>query len=163
MKTLIALRHAKSDHPPGVADFDRSLNERGVRDASLAGKVLLDRGLVPDVMVSSAARRARMTAAHVASACGFDREILVTGDLYEAGTWDMVTVIQRMPESAATAVIVGHNPGLWSLVNLLTAPVESFPTAAWAQICLPVDCWAELTEMTRGDLAGLWSPKSERL
>ncbi len=162
MKSLIVLRHAKSEHPPGVADFDRSLNDRGKRDAVRVGEVLLERGLKPDVIVSSSARRARKTAERAARACGHDRAIVETEDIYEAGPWDIITVIQQIPEDAATAMIVGHNPGFWSLVQTLGGAIDQFPTAAWAQLRLPVEFWGEVSEMTRGELVELWYPKVEQ-
>lgn len=162
MKTLIVLRHAKSEHPPGVADFDRSLNDRGKRDALRVGEVLLERGLKPDVIVSSSARRARKTAVRAAGTCGYDRVIVETEDLYEAGPWDIITVIQQIPENAATALIVGHNPGFWGVVQRLGGSIDQFPTAAWAHISLPVEAWGEVTEMTRGELVELWYPKNEQ-
>lgn len=162
MKTLIVLRHAKSEHPPGVADFDRSLNDRGKRDAQRVGEVLLERGLTPDIIVSSAARRARNTAVRVAQTCGFDSNVVETEDLYEAGPWDIVTVVQQIPEDAATALIVGHNPGFWSIANRFTGEIDHFPTAAWASIQVPIEFWAEIGEMTRGELAEFWYPKIEQ-
>jgi phosphohistidine phosphatase len=162
MKTLIVLRHAKSEHPPGVTDFDRSLNDRGKRDALRVGEVLLERGLKPDVIVSSSARRARKTAGRVAGTCDYDRDIIETEDLYEAGPWDIITVIQQIPEDAATALIVGHNPGFWSVTQRLGGSIGQFPTAAWAHISLPVEVWGEVTEMTRGELVELWYPKIEQ-
>jgi phosphohistidine phosphatase len=162
MKTLILLRHAKSEHPTGVADFDRSLNERGKRDAVRVGEVLLERGLTPDIIVSSSARRAHRTAVRAAKSCGFKSDILETEDLYEADPWDIVTVIQQFPEEATTALVVGHNPGFWSLVQTLGGAIEQFPTAAWAHIRLPVEFWAEITEMTRGRIVELWYPKAEK-
>lgn len=161
MKTLIVLRHAKSEHLPGVADFDRGLNGRGQHDALHVGEVLCDRGLIPDVIVSSSARRARRTAARVAKTSGFDRDIIETEDLYEAGVWKVITVIQQIPEDAVVALIVGHNPGFWSLVQTLAGAIDQFPTAAWAQIRLPVEFWAEVTDLTRGELVELWYPKCE--
>jgi len=162
MKTLIVLRHAKSEHPPGVADFDRSLNDRGKRDALRVGEVLLERGLTPDVIVSSSARRARKTVARVAQTCGFERDVVETEDLYEAGPWDIITVIQQIPEDASTALIVGHNPGFWSLVQTLGGAIDQFPTAAWAQLSLRVEFWGEVSEMTRSELVELWYPKLEQ-
>ena len=162
MKTLIVLRHAKSEHPLGVADFDRGLNERGKRDALRVGEVLRERGLTPDIIVSSSARRARKTAHRVAQNFGYERDIVETEDLYEAGPWGIITVIQQIPEEAATAVIVGHNPGFWGLVQTLGGAIDHFPTAAWAGLRLPVEFWAEVTEMTRGELAEFWYPKTEQ-
>jgi phosphohistidine phosphatase len=70
MKTLLILRHAKSDHgEASLSDHDRPLNERGKRDSPRIGERLLEAGLVPEVILSSTAKRAKKTADKVAKAC----------------------------------------------------------------------------------------------
>ena len=79
MKTLIILRHAKSEHPAGVADFDRGLAARGKRDAVRAGEMLLEAGFVPEVVVSSTARRAQKTAKRIIEAMQFSGPLHLSG------------------------------------------------------------------------------------
>ena len=86
MKTLLILRHAKSDwETPDVADHDRPLNGRGKRDAPRMGRLLRDENLVPDLIISSTAKRARKTAKLVAEASGYEGEIRLAETLYLAG------------------------------------------------------------------------------
>jgi phosphohistidine phosphatase len=56
-------------------------------------------------------------------------------------------------------MIVGHNPGLEELVAQLTGEQQDLPTAALAQIALPIDQWRDLKPSTRGRLVGQWRPK----
>ena len=62
-------------------------------------------------------------------------------------------------DNVATVMIVGHNPGLEELVARLTGEPETLPTAALAQIALPIDRWSDLNTSTSGTLVGLWRPK----
>ena len=76
MKTVLLLRHAKSDWgDDGLADFDRPLAERGKKDAPAMGNVLVDFNCVPDKIVSSPAERAKQTSQLVAQACGYKKQI----------------------------------------------------------------------------------------
>lgn len=161
MKTLLVLRHAKSSWNDGaLADHDRPLNERGERDAPRMGNLLRQQRLTPDVIISSDAVRARMTAEAVAEAARYAGEIRLEPLLYGAAPDDILVVLRAAPDSnAATVMIVGHNPGLEALVGQLTGERQDLPTAALAQIDLPIDRWRDLDESTRGTLVDLWRPK----
>ena len=160
MKTLLVLRHAKSSwNDPTVDDHDRPLNGRGTRDAPRMGQLVHELGLAPDVIISSDAVRARVTAAAVADALGVADEIRLERRLYLATPSDIIAVLRSVPVSAATAMIVGHNPGLEQLAERLTGEANELPTAALAQISLPIERWRDLKLSTRGKLLGLWRPK----
>ncbi len=161
MKTLLILRHAKSswDHP-GLRDHDRPLNPRGRRDAPRMGRFLVERDLVPGRIVSSTAVRARTTA-ELASA-EFDREVEIetTSDLYHASPDGYIEVAEAMGGGAERLMVVGHNPGVTSLVRQLTGAGEYMPTAALAAVELDIDDWWDLGSAPRGRLIGLWRPKA---
>ena len=156
MKTLLVLRHAKSSwDDPALGDHERPLNKRGRRDAPRMGELVREYGLIPDVVISSDAVRARRTA----EAASFTGEIRLDSHLYLAGPADILSLLQRVRENAQTVMIVGHNPGLEQLVEQLTGEPQDLPTAALAQIGLPIDQWRDLKRSTRGTLVGLWRPK----
>jgi phosphohistidine phosphatase len=160
MKTLLILRHAKSSwNGPVRDDHERPLNDRGVRDAPRVGAVLRDHGLIPDVIVSSDAVRARLTAEAVVDAAGYSGQILLDRQLYLADPADILSVLRDVPENADIVMIVGHNPGLEDLVELLTDEAHDMPTAALAQVVLPIDSWRDLDLSTRGTLVDHWRPK----
>jgi phosphohistidine phosphatase len=160
MKTLLVLRHAKSSwDDSALDDHERPLNQRGRRDAPRMGKLMREYGLIPDVVISSDAVRARLTADAVAEAASFTGEIRRDSHLYLAGPADILSLLQRVREDAQTVMIVGHNPGLEQLVEQLTGKPQDLPTAALAQIGLPIDQWRDLKRSTRGTLVGLWRPK----
>ena len=161
MKTLLVLRHAKSSwSEEGIDDHARPLNSRGERDAPRIGRLLKDRRLLPDLIVSSDAVRARLTAEAVCRSSQFPGTMLLEPRLYHASAADIVAVLRTVVDSAvASVLIVGHNPGLEELITRLTGARESLPTAALAHVTLPIDRWSDLTTGTRGTLADLFRPK----
>lgn len=162
MKTLLILRHAKSDHAdPGLADHDRPLNERGKRDAPHVGERLLAASLVPDVILCSTAKRAKKTAEKVAKACGFAGGIAFTRELYLAPPAAYVDALSQLEDSITRAMVVGHNPGLENLLGELTGEYHAFPTAALAHILFEIESWYELPSNMRGKLVELWLPRQE--
>ena len=160
MKTLLVLRHAKSSRSdPTLQDHQRPLNDRGRRDAPRMGDFLREHGLIPDVVISSDAVRARQTAEAVADAARYAGETLLDERLYLATPADIVSLLRTAQENAGTVMIVGHNPGLEELIERLTGEQQDLPTAGLAQIVLPIDHWRDLTLSTRGPLVGYWRPK----
>ena len=160
MKTLLVLRHAKSSwNDPALDDHERPLNKRGRRDAPRMGELVREYGLIPDVIISSDAVRTRLTAEAVAEAARYAGEILLDPHLYLACPADIHSLLTTVRENAGTVMIVGHNPGLEKLVEQLTGERQDLPTAALAQIGLPIDQWLDLKLSTRGTLVGLWRPE----
>jgi phosphohistidine phosphatase len=160
--TLLVLRHAKAGGEPGVNDAERALTGRGRRNATEAGHWLLARGLLPDRVLCSSARRTRETWARVSGALGaaapaaaavsFDERV------YHAGARDMLHLIAAQPGDAATVLAVGHNPAFAELVALLTGRSGiAFPTSALAVVRL-TGSWAGLAPET-GELAEIWTPR----
>lgn len=164
MRTLLVLRHAKSDRgDPGVRDHERPLAPRGRRAAPRVGEWLRAQGLVPDVVRCSSARRAQETLALVAEPLG-DVDVEVDGSLYGAGTDGLVAAVRRLPDAAGSVLLVGHNPGFQELVLRLVDRGAArdrvrakFPTAALAVIALPVERWADVAE-GEGDLVAFVTP-----
>ena len=152
MRRLILLRHAKSDHPAGVADRERPLNPRGRRAAPVVGAHLAAEGLIPDLALVSPARRAQETWEAAADALG-KPEGRPAPEIYEAPWERVLETIRAAPDAAATLLVVGHNPGLGDLAQalagqgprkLLSRLASEFPTAAYAVIDLDADHWAAI-------------------
>ena len=160
MKTLLLLRHAKSSwKQPDVNDHDRPLNKRGKKEAPEVGKYLKANDLVPDMILSSTARRAQDTARTVADASGFEGDINLHQDLYLSDAACYLDIIQSLPDTANRVLVVGHNPEMDDLLTLLTDVAQHMTTAALAQIDLPLSSWQELNEATDGRLQNLWTPR----
>ncbi|MET0166696.1 MAG: histidine phosphatase family protein [Vicinamibacterales bacterium] len=160
MKTLLVLRHAKSSwNDPELDDHERPLNERGRRDGPRMGELVREYGLMPDLVISSDAVRAQLTAKAVTEAARYAGEILLDPRLYMASPADILSLLRMVRENADTVMIIGHNPGLEELVEQLTGERQAFPTAALAHIVLEIDQWRDLKRSTRGTLLGHWRPK----
>lgn len=149
---LLVLRHAKSAWDTNAAtDFDRPLSKRGRRDAPRVGSFLLEKGLVPDYVVSSPARRAWQTVLAVCEPMGLaENDMHWDSRIYHASTGSLMDVLAESPESAGRVLIAGHNPGLEMLVQTLCKqPVpmphdyKLMPTAAVAHLAIPT-AWQDL-------------------
>jgi phosphohistidine phosphatase len=143
-----------------MPDHDRPLKGRGERDAPQMGYLLLDAGLVPQLILSSTAKRARKTAEYVAAACGYDHEIVLEHALYQARPERHLHILRKIDDAYARVLLVGHNPGLEVLLEVLTGRSEWLPTAALAHIVLPITTWADVVPAADGELVDLWTPKT---
>jgi phosphohistidine phosphatase len=162
MKTLLLLRHAKSSHDqPGIGDHDRGLTERGKQNADRAGELLRERGLLPGIVLSSTARRARKTAKRVLRASGASAKRELLDDLYLAPPQSYATHIRELPDKFHTVLVVGHNPGMEELLQKLIGAVQSVPTTGLAQLEVPIESWADFSLGTRCQLSWFWSPSQE--
>jgi phosphohistidine phosphatase len=161
MKTLLILRHAKSSRDePELADHDRPLNERGKKAAKEAGRFLRDEDLVPDLIVSSTALRARKTAQKAAKQCEYPRAIELEEQLYLGNAPTHYKVVRKADASCKRLLIVGHNPGISEFLSqLVSGSEEDMPTAGLAVVQLPIRAWKELTARTRGKVLKFWRPR----
>lgn len=145
MKTLLLMRHAKSswDHP-GLRDFDRPLNGRGLKAAPLMGRYLRAQGISPDLILSSPANRAQHTAQLVKEAAQFAAPIHYEAGIYEAGPKELLHALFALEEGVRSVLLVGHNPGFNSLLEHLSGVREPLPTASIAHLALDTDTWPAL-------------------
>ncbi|WP_052499518.1 SixA phosphatase family protein [Streptomyces vietnamensis] len=118
-RRLFVLRHAKSAWPEGVADQDRPLGPRGLRDAPAAGSFLAESGVLPDLALCSPARRARRTWELAAAELAGPVPTRHDPRLYGADALELLDVLHDVPDEVATLLLVGHNPGLEDLILLL--------------------------------------------
>ncbi|HBI14589.1 MAG TPA: hypothetical protein DDY20_03595 [Desulfobulbaceae bacterium] len=149
MKHLLLCRHAKSSWKDGtLADFDRPLNGRGRQNAPEMGRRLRRRGVQPDLVVTSPARRALGTAKLLASECGvLKKNILVLDSLYDSYPAKLLLFIQSLDDRLGTVLLVGHNPEITILANILgNLGIENVPTCGIVALDFPVGSWAEVDE-----------------
>ncbi|HRQ88052.1 MAG TPA: histidine phosphatase family protein [Bacteroidia bacterium] len=162
MKQLFLIRHGKSDWDhPGLSDHDRTLNDRGRRDAPRIAAALAQRGVAPDAVLTSTAVRAATTAAAVATGLGLPPDrVEPLPELYLAPPATILRVVQGMDEAAGTAMVFGHNPGMHEAVNGFDRAmgVDAFPTLAVARLEFAVDYWGEI-EWGTGTLVELILPR----
>jgi phosphohistidine phosphatase len=160
VRTLLILRHAKSSWAQaGQDDWQRPLNDRGLRDAPAVGEWLREQSLVPDLIITSDAVRARTTAQAVAAASGYKGELVVEPSLYLATPDDAIAVLSGVADDARSVMIVGHNPGLEDLVAQLTDEHHGMPTAAIVHLTVPIARWSELDGTTAASILDTWQPR----
>ena len=150
-RTLILLRHGKSDWSTGDADFDRPLKKRGRNASGLAGQWLHSHELTPDFVIASPAKRTMQTAEISCSAMAIGKkQIYERKHIYLATPEDLLYVLADCPSEAQRVMMVGHNPGLEELLYFLingrlTIPEDGkiMPTATVAVLEMP-DSWTKL-------------------
>lgn len=159
-QTLLVLRHGKSSWAdPALDDHDRPLKGRGRRGAASIGHQLREADLLPDLVLSSTARRAHSTARRCLEASGAEAPLQVTRELYGGGAARHLDEIgRRAGDEIATVLVVGHNPDLEDLVATLTGEPVTLKTAFLAVISLDLDGWADLIT-ARGRLTRLLRPQ----
>lgn len=151
MKNLFLIRHAKSSWAEmGMKDFDRSLDERGLRDAPKMAKILRGMGVLPNLIVSSPAKRALTTAQYFATEFGFTfNNIDLQADIYEASESDLLHVIRALPDAAHTVLLFGHNPTLTYFPNRYSKDViDNVPTCGIVQLAVGTDSWSDFNQNT---------------
>lgn len=149
MKTLYLCRHAKSSWAdPGVDDFDRPLNERGLRNAPFMAKTFAQRGEPVELIVTSPANRALTTARFFAEALGtakndFTQERL----LYLAERPALAHIASQLPNDKHRVMLFGHNPGFTELTNHLSdAGIDNLPTCGLVRIDFALDHWQHISK-----------------
>ena len=157
MRRLILLRHSKAVPHTGRDDYERALTEGGRQDAERIGQFIARKGLIPDLAIYSSAERTRETAKIVEESWPRRVKSLAENGLYEATRETILAWVRRLPDKAAVAMIVGHNPGVADLANLLVdggaeddrlRMAGKFPTSAFAVIDIPVEKWADVEPRT---------------
>lgn len=122
VRRLILMRHAKADWPGGVADHERPLEARGHREAPVAGQWLVENGVIPDFILCSSALRTRQTCTWVCSGLGAQAPTPKLEDgLYAASAHRMLAVINQVPDTVTTLMVISHLPGVQDLVMLLAS------------------------------------------
>jgi len=136
-RTLLLLRHAKSDYPADTADHDRPLAPRGVREAGLAGAWLREHAPMIDRVLCSTATRTRQTLART----GIEAPVEYLDRLYDATPGTVIDVINRHGGDARTLLVVGHEPAMSQVAlglagggdhDAADAIARKFPTSAVA-------------------------------
>jgi phosphohistidine phosphatase len=164
-RELWLLRHGKAERYDGNEDYDRCLKKRGKRDAVRLGEWLKQHGLLPDLVISSPANRAIMTAKLVCDGLDIKRQHIQTEKrLYDEGLVRVKSVLADCPATFNRVLLVGHNPEFEDLLTYLVNPDDLpdaeklLPTCALARLVMPDD-WTQL-EKACAELASITYPKS---
>lgn len=150
MKQLVILRHGKAeDDTMAKDDYDRVLTDRGSMNATSMGSFILSKWGIPDLTLSSSARRAHDTAILATNSLGYPQnEIITDQNLYFAPARWILNVISKLPEEANRCLYVGHNPGITDLINDFGVRLDCLPTASAACFEFKIDSWRHITPDT---------------
>jgi phosphohistidine phosphatase len=144
MKTLLLIRHAKSSwNDPSLADFERTLNERGKRDAPAMAKKIHHRNIAIDLFVSSPAKRAKKTAESFMDEYDIkEKDLVISPSLYEGSTKNFYAVVEDLQNENNVVALFAHNPGITDFINSLECyPVYEMPTCGVFAIKIKTKNW----------------------
>jgi len=168
MLTLSLLRHAKSSwNNPAVPDHDRPLATRGVVDAPLMGRAMTERGIDPDLVLCSSARRTRDTLALVLPELKVEPKVVYEDVLYHASAAEMLEMMRAVPPGASRLMLVGHNPEIHALALDLVGSGpklyrdklrDKYPTAGLVVVNFTSGAWQSVT-VNSGELKLFLTPK----
>lgn len=171
MLTLSLLRHAKSSWKnPTLPDAERPLASRGVADAPVMGRAMTERGIDPELVLCSSARRTRDTLALVLPELKVEPKVVYEDALYHASPEEMLERLRALQPDASRVMIVGHNPELqtFALDLIGSGPKhmrdrlrEKYPTAALAVINFTAGLWSSV-DVNSGSLNLFLTPKELR-
>ncbi|MEU5895273.1 MULTISPECIES: histidine phosphatase family protein [Streptomyces] len=164
-RRIVLFRHAKADWPQ-VSDHERPLAERGRRDAPVAGRKLADSGIAFDLALCSTATRTRETWKLAVQELPQRPKTVYEDRVYEASPGELIAVLNETPDDVQNLVLIGHNPGIQGLTDVLAGSTEGdarerlnrrgFPTAAFAVLTYS-GSWKAL-EPGVATLVDYWAP-----
>jgi len=161
-RQLIVMRHAKAGELPGGPDMERALRPRGCKNASAAGRWLAERGLIPDLVLCSSARRARQTWQYVSAELGGEPGVINDPRLYHADARELLGVIAETDPHVRSLMYVGHNPAAADVTEILIGEPADFPTSGIAVIGVTMP-WPDLASGAGdglGELVASWGPRA---
>ena len=159
MKNLYLMRHAKSSwKDETLLDIERPLNSRGRRASQTVAGFIKKQKIIPDLVLSSSAIRARETTDIVLGAAKITTDLRFDERIYEAGANRLLEVIKQIDKTRKSVLLVGHNPGLEALLELLTGAVETMPTATLSKLTLKISDWSDINNKC-GTLEWIVRPK----
>jgi phosphohistidine phosphatase len=152
-RILVMVRHAKSSWAnPLQSDFERPLNDRGEHDAPMMGERLKKKGIIPDLIIASTAKRAKQTAKKIAKEVGYDADKIDWQEkLYHCIPSVFEEVIYDVDSPVKTVFIVAHNPGISAFVNQLSDKfsIDHMPTCGVVAAKFEADQWNEFIRVNK--------------
>ncbi|MEA4812358.1 MAG: histidine phosphatase family protein [Anaerolineaceae bacterium] len=161
-KTLFLMRHGKSSwKEKGIPDEKRPLKKRGVESATMIGRTLKANEIVPELILSSPAKRAKNTAEIVAKESHYPNKPELVESFYMGEPSDYIARLQQIPAEVDKVMLIGHNPGLEALLQLIDGHVDAMPTGSLAVVKLDVSSWEAVSMETTGNMIAFWDPEQK--
>ncbi|REG84472.1 SixA phosphatase family protein [Algoriphagus antarcticus] len=146
MKKIILVRHGKSAwNNPNLSDYERPLADRGLDDVPEMGFRLKEKGIFPDLIISSPATRAAQTAEILAEVLHIPKSKLsYDKNLYHASYATILKCIQRQDDTNDLIFVVGHNPGMNDFIDLFGGNLDNLPTSGQYGLLVDTAHWIQL-------------------
>ncbi|MCW3127814.1 MAG: histidine phosphatase family protein [Bacteroidetes bacterium] len=162
MKSVLLIRHTKSDWNSSPADFDRPIREDRKEDTRLIAKEIRKKGFKPDYIAASPARRTLQTAKIICDEWDYKfADIVQDRSLYESSTLEILSHLQGLDKKPKNAVVICHNPSITDFVNRYTnTGVDNVPTTGAVLITFDTDDWRSID--AGGKLEWFLKPKELR-
>jgi len=157
MKTLLLIRHSKSDWPEEMEDFDRPLTELGRTNAPKMAQLLLNKDVRIDRFVSSPAVRARETCELFSKV--FGKDFTTQEKLYRPSEDHFLSVIFDTENQVNSLALFSHNNGISNFANSLTDEIVNLPTSGVVAYEIDCDNWSYF-EMAKKKFLFFYSPKN---
>jgi phosphohistidine phosphatase len=147
MKKLFILRHTqKANEELTQDDYDRELSEEGIKDAKIIAHDFAMKNIPIDLIVSSPARRTKVTAEIFAEALKYDKSIMFNEVLYMAFVNELLETISYTFDTVNSMLLVGHNPSLTALAITLVDFKEKFQMGGVMEIDFDCDSWIDISK-----------------
>jgi len=149
VKQLHITRHGKSSWDyEDISDIDRPLNNRGINNSYMMAKRLLDKEMMPDLLISSPATRALSTAVIFMRVMNLPSGTLQINELIYMGYVDeLIEIILSLDNKYSNVMLFGHNPSFTVLANrFLTESVDNIPTAGIVSMSFEINNWKDIQE-----------------
>lgn len=144
LRRLILMRHAESPwEGVQLPDHQRPLGERGHQQATRTGSVLAARGWIPDIVLSSDAKRTRETFAGLSQAFEKEVDVRFLSSFYHNGVAAAEEEVVTLPDGAGCVLLLGHNPGWELLVERLTGKAVAMEPATAAVMGQDLESWKD--------------------
>src|SRR4051812_2178716 len=122
MKSVLLIRHTKSDWNSSPVDFDRPIREDRKDDTRLIAQEIQKKGFKPDYIAASAAKRTLQTAKIICDEWDFKfSHVLQDRSLYESSATEILSHLQAVDKKINKAVVICHNPSVTNFVNRYTS------------------------------------------
>src|SRR5205085_12334331 len=149
MKTLYLMRHAKSSWDmQGLTDSERTLNARRKKNARFMGKLLMEMKEIPDLIVTSTAKRAYSTVKKFARKIDYsEKKILKEKKMYMADRDEFLSVIKNNGHQVKKLMLISHNPGITNFANEISGEdIENIPTAGILRLDFDIESWKDIKD-----------------
>lgn len=147
MKKLYLIRHAKSSWKNlDIDDFERPLNKRGEKNAPFMGEILKNQDVIPDLIISSPALRAKTTAKIIAKKIKYRKKVTYEKKIYEASSSDLLQILHSIDDTNKIVFLVGHNPSLNDLAEYFVEFYNNIPTCGVVEIVFNTKKWSKIVQ-----------------